>query len=1055
MSENYKYAESHLEDALLELLEELGWEYLPGGKTERTDRREVILEEKLRDAVYRLNPMMPDHVKEDALKQVMRLPETTLIKSNEQFHKMLVEGVNVGEYIDKKNKKHSGGKVYLVDFENIDSNEFIAVNQLKVEGKDLRIPDVVLYVNGLPLVLIELKSLSNENVGIQEAYTQVNNYKSIIPKIFVYNSFCVISDGVNAKAGTISSNEERFMTFRTIDGIEIAPTSAMMMEVLTRGMLSRERILEITKDFLLFLNESPDKIKILAQYHQMFAVKKALEKTEIAIANEGKIGVVWHTQGSGKSLTMVFYAGQLMKKFNNPTIVVLTDRNDLDNQLFETFSKCTGYLVETPKQAENKENLRNMLNVGSGGIIFTTIQKFSPQESEDLEPVSLRKDIYIIADEAHRSQYGLDAKMDEFGNSKYGYAKYVRDALPNANYIGFTGTPIDFDDKSTVAVFGDYIDIYDMTRAVEDGATVKIYYENRFIKLDLNKDLIDKIDDEFKDIMSQQEERIVESKKRDITKMEAIIGAKNRIKTLAEDLVAHWEMRRKNAYGKCMIVCMSRKICVDLYNEIVKIRPEWHSDDKKKGKIKVVMTSNIAKDPEEFKPHFTTKEDREELANRMKDDNDELEMVIVRDMWLTGFDVPCLNTMYIDKPMIGHNLMQAIARVNRVYKDKSGGLVVDYIGIGDDLKRALKQYSNNDRKTTGINQEEAVAIMLEYYEKVKELFHGFDYSDYKDESSLKRGQIIIAGMDFILNKDNQEKNYKNEFIDNVLALSKAHALCVTTKEGIGLNCEIAYFKAVRASLMKLENRPTIGPNGKILTEKEINDRLAKLMAKTIISEEVVDVYGELGIKNPDLSIFSEEFLEDLSRIKYKNLAVEMLKKLLEGKIKSFGKRNIVASEKLSEKLKKAISRYKNKEFTSFEMMELLKEMARDVNEEVNKGKKLGLSDEEMAFYDILTKDESIFEEINDKTMIEIVKDLTDMIKRSVSIDWYDKESVKAKIKNSVRRLLSKYKYPPKKTRSAVDLIVSQAKDLDFDIRPDIDYAYDQSGFMMAAEKYSN
>lgn len=499
----------------------------------------------------------------------------------------------------------------------------------------------------------------------------------------------VISDGVNAKAGTISSNEERFMSFRTIDGINKVPTNSLMMEVLSKGMLSKERILEIIKDYILFLQGKNEKIKILAQYHQFFAVKKALEKTKEAQENDGKIGVVWHTQGSGKSLTMVFYTGQLMKKFNNPTVIVLTDRNDLDNQLFGTFSKAQSYLVDTPKQAENKEELKELLNVSSGGIIFTTIQKFSPKDGEIVTSISDRKDIYIIADEAHRSQYGLDAKMDLEGNSKYGYAKYVRDALPNANYIGFTGTPIDFEDRSTVAVFGNYIDIYDMSRAVEDGATVKIYYENRFIKLDMTGHL-EEIDKEFAEIMEEQEEFVVEKKKKEITKMEGIIGSTNRIKSLAKDFIAHWEKRRENSFGKCMIVCMSRKICVDLYNEIISLRPEWHNEDKKKGKIKVIMTSDIAKDPIEFKQHFTTKQEREELAIRMKDENDELEIAIVRDMWLTGFDVPCMHTMYIDKPMVGHTLMQAIARVNRVYKDKSGGLIVDYIGIGEDLKKALK-----------------------------------------------------------------------------------------------------------------------------------------------------------------------------------------------------------------------------------------------------------------------------------------------------------------------------------------------------------------------------
>ncbi|MGL5088097.1 MAG: type I restriction endonuclease subunit R, partial [Cetobacterium sp.] len=653
------------------------------------------------------------------------------------------------------------------------------------------------------------------------------------------------------------------MSFRSIDGQTVASTDSLMMEVLTRGMLSKDRVLDLTKNYILFLQGKSDKVKILAQYHQYFAVKKALEKTKIAQSNNGKIGVVWHTQGSGKSLTMAFYAGQLMRKFNNPTVIILTDRNDLDNQLFGTFSKAHSYLVESPKQANDKDELRQLLNRNSGGIIFSTIQKFAPRPVETIESISDRDNIYIIADEAHRSQYGLDAKMDTEGNSKYGYAKHIRDALPNANYIGFTGTPIDFDDKSTTAVFGDYIDTYDMTRAVEDGSTVKIYYENRFIKLDISYDLLNELDCKFSEIMESQEDYIVEKKKKDITKMEAIIGAENRIRTLAHDFVKHWEIRRNNAFGKCMIVCASRKIAVDLYNEIVSLKPEWHNSDKANGKIKIIMTSDISKDPKEWEQHFTTKQEREEYANRMKDEGDELEIAIVRDMWLTGFDVPCMHTMYIDKPMVGHNLMQAIARVNRVYKDKSGGLVVDYIGVGDALKKALKQYTPNDQKTAGVDTDKAVALMQEHYEIVKEILHGFDYSDYKKESPLDRAKIIIKGMDFVLGLEHDEKGTKKRFIDNVLSLAKSHSLCITTKEGQALNSEISYFKAVKASIIKLETEEKGDKKG--LTEKEVNERLARMMSKTIISEEVIDVYSELGIDSPDISILSDKFLSEVEK----------------------------------------------------------------------------------------------------------------------------------------------------------------------------------------------
>ena len=568
-----------------------------------------------------------------------------------------------------------------------------------------------------------------------------------------------------------------------------------------------------------------------------------------------------------------------------------------------------------------------------------------------------------------------------------------------------------------------------MTRAVEDGSTVKIYYENRFIKLNLNPELISQIDDEFKEIMANQDEYTVEKKKKDITKIEAVIGSENRLKTLAKDFVEHWETRRNNAFGKCMIVCMSRRICVALYNEIIKLRPEWHNEDKKKGKIKVIMTSEIAKDPMEFKQHFTTKEEREELAARMKDDNDELEIAIVRDMWLTGFDVPCMHTMYIDKPMAGHNLMQAIARVNRVYKDKSGGLIVDYIGIGEDLKKALKQYSQSDRNVTGIDTEKAVAMMLEYYEIVKEFFHGFDYSKYNSQSPLEKARTIIEGMDFILGLDSEEEGRKKSYIDNVLALSKAHSMCITTKEGKKFNEEISYFKAVKASILKLETGDDGGKPP--LSEKEINKRIAKLMSKTILSEDVIDVYSVLGMKAPDISILSESFLEEVKKIKYKNLAIEMLRKLIEGKIHYSSRKNITLSEKFSERLKKAMNAYKNKALTNFEIMEELMKMAKEYTESENKGKDLGLTEDELAFYDAITKDENIFkaEGMNDKKLIEIVKDLADTIRKNVSIDWYDKESVQAQMRRSIRRLLKKHGYPPENTEDATDLVLKQAKNM--------------------------
>ncbi|MGL6064257.1 MAG: type I restriction endonuclease subunit R [Fusobacteriaceae bacterium] len=1019
------FTEDELEEAYLEILKSLGWECIDGRSLERGDYHEVILEENLREAIYKINKNMPIASKEEAIKKVIHLSSPILSKANEDFHKMLIDGVDVGEYTDEEGNKRSGGKVYLVDYSKEESNEFLAINQFTIVEKTKRRPDIILFVNGIPLVVIELKSLSNDNVGIKEAYTQIERYKLEIPTLFKYNSFIVISDGVNAKAGTISSNEERFMSFRTVDGKVVANTDELMMQVLAEGMLTKSRILDLTKNFVLFLQNKTDKIKILAQYHQYFAVKKALKKTELATSNEGKIGVIWHTQGSGKSLTMAFYAGQLMRVFKNPTIIILTDRNDLDNQLFGTFSKVHNYLGESPKQANDKDELREMLNVNSGGIIFSTIQKFAPRPEEITEAISERNNIYIIVDEAHRSQYGLDAKMDSEGNSKYGYAKHIRDVLPNANYIGFTGTPIDFDDKSTTAVFGNYIDTYDMTRAVEDGSTVKIYYENRFIKLDINYDLLSELDNDFYEIMENQEELAIEKKKKDITKMEAIIGSESRIKTLAHDFITHWETRRNNAFGKCMIVCASRKISVDLYDKIIELRPQWHSLDKTKGKIKVIMTSDISKDPKEWEQHFTTKQEREEYAGRIKDESDELEIAIVRDMWLTGFDVPCMHTMYIDKPMVGHNLMQAIARVNRVYKDKSGGLVVDYIGVGDALKKALKQYTPNDQKTAGVDTEKAVAIMKEHYEIVKEIFHKFDYSNYKNESALDRAKVIIQGMDFIFGVEQNEKGTKKRFIDNVLALAKAHSLCITTKEGQAINYEVSYFKAVKASIIKLETEE-VGPKKK-LTEREINDRLAIMMSKTIISEDVIDVYSELGVNTPDISILSNEFLSEIDKIKYKNLAVEMLRKLIEGKIKYSSRKNLTVAEKFSTRLQKVMSEYRNKALTSIEIMEELIKMAKDLMESHKKGNSLGLSEDEIAFYDALGKDEKVKQLMGDDILVKIAKELTETIKKNMTIDWYDKESVQAQMRRAIRRLLKKYGYPPEDAEGATELLLKQAK----------------------------
>jgi len=874
-----------------------------------------------------------------------------------------------------------------------------------------------------------------------------------VPSLFNYNAFCVISDGINAKAGTISSNEEWFMNWRTVDGIQIEPLYQPQYEVLINGMFRKDRLLDIISNFILFqestesekdvngqkIGDKKTVIKILAAYHQYFAVKKAIEKTKEAIKEDGsrKIGVIWHTQGSGKSFSMVFYTGGLVKEFNNPTIVVITDRNDLDDQLYTTFSKSIHMLRQTPKQASVRKlsdsqrqtysngnsteiyGLYDLLNEReSGGIIFTTIQKFKPEEGE-MPVLTDRRNVIIIADEAHRSQYGLEAKVDsKTGVLNYGYAKYLRDALPNASFIGFTGTPIDLEDRSTVAIFGHIIDTYDMTQSVEDEATVRIYYENRIIKLETDDEELTKIDDEFEEITEGQEEYERDKNRAKWSKMEAIVGSPNRIKSLAEDIVNHYEIKSQSIEGKAMVVCMSRRICVELYDAIIKLRPDWHSDDTDKGKIKVVMTGSAA-DNENFQKHLGGKQRRDLLAKRMKNFNDELKIVIVRDMWLTGFDVPSLHTMYIDKPMKGHNLMQAIARVNRVFKEKPGGVVVDYIGILESLKSALSHYTNTDRQNTGINTDVAIAVMLEKLEILRDMMYGYDYSKFMGKSQVDRIRAIAGGMNFIFEKKEEEQK---EFKKTAVELAKAHALCAATEKGKDKAVEVSYFKAVKASLVKLKERD-ITP----LSKKEIEARLHQMLERSIISEEVIDVFEAMGLKRPEISILSEEFLNEIQQMKEKNLAVEMLKKLLEGNIKTIEKRNIVKSEKFSERLTKALNKYRNQALTNAEVIEELIRMAHDIKKMREEDAKLGLSEDEIAFYDALTADDVVKELMEDETLKKIAHELTEAIRKNITIDWSVRKSARASMKRVIKRLLRKYDYPPEQAIKAMDIVIRQAE----------------------------
>lgn len=1051
------FTEEKLEEAAIEVLQELDYQYIfapdissDGPHPERRDYREVILVQRVKDALFKNNRDLPQEALDEAFRQIIAFNSPMLEENNRYLHQLLVEGIEVSFREGGINRTK---KAFLIDFDHPERNDFLAVNQFTIVEHEERRPDLLLFINGLPLVVIELKSATDENVGIDNAFEQIQTYKRDIPSLFNYNAFCILSDGINAKAGTITANQERFMNWRTIDGMTIESLDIPQYEVMLRGMLGKERILDIIQNFILFQeskeeekDEEGKKIgdkkmiaKILAAYHQYFAVKKAVEKAKEATSENGdrKIGVIWHTQGSGKSFSMVFYTAQLVKQLNNPTIVVITDRNDLDDQLFGTFWKSRDVLRQTPKQAQirklteeqklqqAKDNskevngLYDLLNDReSGGIIFTTIQKFKPEDGE-MPVLTDRRNVIIIADEAHRSQYGLEAKTNKkTGEVKFGYAKYLRDALPNASFIGFTGTPIELEDKSTPAVFGHYIDIYDMTRAVEDAATVKIYYENRIIKLETDDEELKKIDEEFEEITEGQEDNDREKYKSKWSRLEAIVGSPNRLKQLAKDIVNHYEEKSKTIDGKAMVVCMSRRICVELYNAIVAMRPDWHSDDVNKGKIKVVMTGS-AGDSDFLQPHIGGKQRRDTLAKRMKDNSDELKIVIVRDMWLTGFDVPSMHTMYIDKPMKGHNLMQAIARVNRVFKDKAGGVVVDYIGILESLKKALNQYTDSDKESMGIDTSAAVAIMLEKLEILRDMMHSLDYSAYMGQSQAARIRAITGGMNFILGKPEKEQK---DFKQVATELAKAHSLCAATDQGKNVAFEVSYFKAVKASLVKLEVKGTPKKS-----KKEVEARVNQLLERSIISEEVIDVFDAMGLERPEVSILSEEFLQEVKALKHKNLALEMLKKLLEGNIKSMEKRNLVKSEKYSDKLKKALNKYRNQAITNAEVMEELIRMAREMKKSREKEDDLGLSDDEVAFYDALTSEEIVKELMDDETLKKIANELTAAIKRNLTIDWAVRSNAQAGMRRIIKRLLKKYDYPPKQVKHALEVVMRQAE----------------------------
>ncbi|MCP3775500.1 type I restriction endonuclease subunit R [Paenibacillus sp. MZ04-78.2] len=1020
------FIENDLEQATLEWLQNLGYQTLygpdisPGGSfSERESFGDVVLYDRLHSALKRINKQYSNDVITELVKKITRQQSLSIVQNNVAFQKFITDGIDVEvRQIDGSFKTE---KFYIFDTSDIENNEFLAINQYTIveTGKERR-PDVVVFVNGLPLVVIELKNATNKDVDIVDGFNQLQTYKRDIPTIFNYNAFLITSDGINAKVGTITSDLDRFMFWRTIDGVNENYLTFSQLQVMLYGMLDKRRFLDIISKYSFYVNEEDKSYKILTGYHQYFAVNKALYSTHLATSEDGdrKIGVIWHTQGSGKSYSMLMYTRQLVLELDNPTIVVITDRNDLDDQLFATFSKSADYLRQTPKQAEKRSQLRKMLDVKAGGIIFTTIQKFSPDESDQsIEPLNKRGNIVVIADEAHRSQYGLEAREKD-GKVSFGFAKHMRDALPNASFIGFTGTPVELSDKNTPALFGEYIDVYDLTQAVKDKTTVPIYYESRIAKLDISSDSKPQIDTEYESILEGQEETYAESQKRKWARLESIVGTDSRIDVVVRDFLEHYDLRQKAIDGKVMFVAMSRKIAVKLYSKIIEYRPDWHSDKIDKGTIKIIMTS-AASDPSEFQSHSTTQSQKKLLAKRMKDFADELKIVIVCDMWLTGFDVPCLHTMYIDKPMSGHNLMQAIARVNRVFKDKPGGLVVDYIGLADNLRSALAQYTPSDRKTTGIDPQIAIDLMLEKYEQIQGILHGLEYSTYLLGTASERMQCIVAGVDFILGKDETEKK---EFLNLVAEIGKAYALCSTSGVAQKINVEISYFKAVKSGTIKI--LPKGNPKK---TKDQIEYEISQLVSKSVISEEVVDIWASVGLNKPDISILSDKFLEEVKGLPQKNLALELLRRLLDGKIKAIAKKNVVQAKKFSEMLESSVNQYAKRSIETAEVIKALVDMAKDMNELHKRGEELGLSEDELAFYDAISSNESAKNFYENDILKQIAKELTASIKSNIKVDWDIRESVRAQMRITIKRLLRKYKYPPDKQADAVDLIIEQAE----------------------------
>ncbi len=1041
-----KIFEDDIEQWMVEKLEQAGFYYIspelldPDQNSDlRTSYSEVVIESHLSSAIARINPHLQSQVIPFAVKEVLRAASNgDLVHANQQFHVLLTEGVDV-TYIDKGEERTVKAK--LVDDVNPSNNFWCVTHQLTIiENGQHKRPDVILYLNGIPVVVVELKNPTDENATLQKAYDQLQTYHNTIPSLFVYNCLEIISDGLEARTGTITSDISRFMSWKTADGKTEASLRSNELGVMMEGMLDTQVLTDLILNFIVFERYHQEDLKTktirtgvikkIAAYHQYYAVKKAVVSAQKAsdVTGNKKGGVVWHTQGSGKSLSMVFFSGLLVKTLNNPTVIIITDRNDLDDQLFETFANCAQLLRQVPVQIDSRSNLiEELKNRQSGGVFFTTIQKFLPEENNNtFDLLSDRRNIIVIADEAHRTQYGFDAKIkyikDEAGNEigtdlGYGFAKHMHDALPNATFVGFTGTPVESTDKNTQAVFGEYVDIYDIERAVIDKATVPIFYDNRFVKLKLDTFYIDDLEAKLNKASEGIPEYLVKNAVEKATRQEAIVGHKDRLAIVAKDIVTHYEDRTKTLRGKALVVCMTRKVAVSLYNTIIDLRPEWHHEDDEQGSIKVIMTGSSS-DDQFLQPHIRNKEKRSLIANRLKDESDALQIVIVVDMWLTGFDAPVLHTLYLDKDMSGHNLMQAIARVNRVFKDKPGGLIVDYVPVTGNLKEALKTYTESQGKgNITVDIHEAANLMMSKHEVVQQMFHGFDYTLYFTANTGKKLDLILDAEEHILSLENGKERYLRE----VTALSKSYALAKSEPEAQNIAHEVAFFQAVRARLAKYDIQVT-GQQ-----KKDFENTVKSLVEGAVASDGIINLLDQAGLEKPQINIFSEDFMNDIRNMKQKNVAIELLKKLLADQIKLRFKRNAVIDRSFSERLQDAISRYNSKSITALQMIEVLLEITNDVNKETARGNDLGLTETEKAFYDALTCNKSAIDLMGDAKLVEIAKELVKRVKNSTTIDWTVRQSAKDRVRLEVKRVLRFHKYPPDDQPRAVSTVIEQAE----------------------------